>query len=532
MCARAFAAKKKKRRQIDIENPEVRERVVSTAIRRASKWMTLSREDATPLYGQVGGASVHKRPLLTLEPDYVLKPLLSDHRGLREVAFYECMAIVGSTSTDAYKAYRNFVKGNNNFGTAATTTITTTSRTITTASTATSSSSPSPSSSSWSSSSSQQSSWVQRLQDFIDTLAVLGAFAMHDRIVMALESDLEAARTTARNQWRREAELLRKLSNLTPAYYGVWGQEEYEPAEPYGVSAEDAHLLLHNITLNYQRPCVMDLKMGTQTYEPDAPLAKRDRESTKYRAQSTVGFRIVGMRVYDPYHPDADGTGFRFFDKRYGRSLETIEAVGEAFREFFTIPTRTATASTREESQQQQQQQEQQQQQQQEQQERKGKDKDEDARLQRQHTQSDDGVGATHGTTVDTGNGTVSANDEAATNATTTAVSSTNNNNNKEPLLRTRAISSLLFQIRTIRRWFEENDCFQFYASSLLIVYEGDRSASDVTACKMIDFGRVRRQAGGDKGYQHGLRTLKHLLSDLLDEEEERTGGGQAPLSN
>eukprot|EP00977_Amphora_coffeiformis_P021299 scaffold9161_cov263-Amphora_coffeaeformis.AAC.1 len=56
--------------RIDIENSEVRERIVCAAIKRASKWMTLSREDATPLHGQVGGAAMHKRPLLTLEPDY------------------------------------------------------------------------------------------------------------------------------------------------------------------------------------------------------------------------------------------------------------------------------------------------------------------------------------------------------------------------------------------------------------------------------------------------------------------------------
>eukprot|EP00977_Amphora_coffeiformis_P028985 scaffold38190_cov260-Amphora_coffeaeformis.AAC.2 len=387
------------------------------------------------------------------------------------------MAVVGSTSTDGYKAYRNLVKGGAS-GSGTTTTTTTTS--------------------SYNSATTQQLSLPQRIQDFIDTLAVLGAFALHDPVVMALESDLETARAAARNQWRREAELLRKLSNLTPSYYGVWGQEEYEPAEPYGVSAEDAHLLLHNITLNYERPCVMDLKLGTQTYEPDAPLAKRDRESSKYRAQTTVGFRIVGMRVYDPFHPQADETGFRFFDKQYGRSLETIDAVKKALREFFTIPTRTATASTQEESQQEQQQQ-----------------KDEDAQI----------VPPPKDATENNNGATTSANE---TTANEDSVTKTTAANAKEPLLRTKAISSLLFQIRTIRRWFEENDCFAFYASSLLIVYEGDRSASDVTACKMIDFGRVRRQAGGDKGYQQGLRTLKHLLADLLDEEEERLGGQAA----
>jgi hypothetical protein len=94
-----------------------------------------------------------------------------------------------------------------------------------------------------------------------------------------------------------------------------------------------------------------------------------------------------------------------------------------------------------------------------------------------------------------------------------------------EPTLRLKALSSLLLQVRAIRRWFEENNSFTFYASSILIVYEGDpAAAADVTAMKMIDFGRVRRSTELDKGYQKGLRTLKHLLADLLDEEEELLG--------
>ena len=306
----------------------------------------------------------------------------------------------------------------------------------------------------------------------MDTLAVYGAFVCHDPIVMALEEELDAASKAVRAQLRKEAELLRKLSNFTAPYYGVWGQEEYDPTEPYGVAPDDAHLLLQNITINYVHPCVMDLKLGTQTYEPDAPLAKKDREQGKYPAQADIGFRIVGMRVYDPHHPDADGAGFRFWNKEYGRSLATLDQVKEALREFFTIPAVTTTTTTEK----------------------------------------------------DAAESTPHSNGHAEAGGPSNGSSSPQPAGTNEPFLRTRAISSLLLQVRSIRRWFEENDCFRFYASSLLIVYEGDRSASDVTAVKMIDFGRVRRQSGGDKGYQHGLRNLKHLLSDLLDEEEERVG--------
>ena len=448
------------------------------AIRRASKWMTLSREDDAlkPLRGQVGGASVHKKPLLTLEPDYVLKPLLEDHRGVREIAFYEAMAIVGSSKADGIRAYRNFVKGSSSSNSS--------SNRLSSSTSATSSIS--------SNSNTQMTVW-QRLEDWMDTLAVFGAFFCHDPVVMRLEEELDAASRAVKATLRKEAELLRKLSNLTPSYYGVWGQEDYDPSEPYGVS-EEAHLLLNNITINYVYPCVMDLKLGTQTYEPDAPLAKRDRELNKYKAQSDIGFRIVGMRIYDPYHPDADGAGFRFWNKEYGRSLETVDQVKEALRQFFTIPTTTATALNEKEH-----------------------AEAEAAKNQQNNSNAVEETG--EASTSDT-NGATATGESATANTATPSANATPN----EPTLRTRAISSLLLQVRSIRRWFEENDCFQFYASSLLIVYEGDRSASDVTGLKMIDFGRVRRQSGGDKGYQKGLRTLKHLLADLLDEEEERLG--------
>lgn len=36
-----------------------------------------------------------------------------------------------------------------------------------------------------------------------------------------------------------------------------------------------------------------------------------------------------------------------------------------------------------------------------------------------------------------------------------------------------------------------------------------------------IDFGRVRREPGGDQGYRHGLKTLHKLMDTILREEKE-----------
>jgi hypothetical protein len=153
--------------------------------------------------------------------------------------------------------------------------------------------------------------------------------------------------------------------------------------------------------------------------EPDAPDEKRSREFQKYPLQSEFGFRIVGMRVYDP---TADGE-FRRYNKAYGRGLETKDALKEAFRLYF------AAASGR-------------------------------------------------------------------------------------------CWSNFLTQLRPIQRWFEDNDCFAFYASSVLLVYEGEGDDNDDVTVKLIDFGRVRRQQDGDKGYSHGLETLVSILSELSLEQQ------------
>jgi Inositol polyphosphate kinase len=170
------------------------------------------------------------------------------------------------------------------------------------------------------------------------------------------------------------------------------------------------------------------------------------------------------MRFHDPTHPDADEKGFRYFQKPYGRSLTTRDQLLDAFRLFFSAGVEAPLSNAQ--------------------------------------------TGATSGA-ADSG-----------------AVPEPSN----RPILaaprriRTRSISNLLVQLRPLRRWFEENKSLRFYASSLLIVYEGDTTHahnSDLTTIKMIDFGRVRREAGGDQGYSAGLTTLKHIFTDIWDEELE-----------
>jgi Inositol polyphosphate kinase len=229
---------------------------------------------------------------------------------------------------------------------------------------------------------------------------------------------------------------------------------------------DDAYLLLQSLTRTYARPCVMDLKMGTETYEPDCTDEKRRRESSKYAMQEAFGFRIIGMRIYDPQHDDADDKGFRLFSKDYGRSLMEREQVSEAFRLFFSAGLRKKQSSPAESN------------------------------------GSTSAAGASpRPRRADDGQGT-------------------------DPRLRLKAVSSVLLQLRSLRRWFEENNTsLQFRASSLLFIYEGDPTRGgngDVTMLKMIDFGHVRRVPGGDSGYLTGIKNLSQILTEILEEHEER----------
>jgi len=224
--------------KIDYNDPVVRERILVTAMKRASKWMELSKDEAKPMVGQVGGKSSQKKPLLTLQPDYVLKPLITDHRGIREIAFYEALKTVSSKSKSADKSYHAFLIGKQ-------------------PSSKNKSFLPQPPQPL------QSTSYRTRslAGEYFDTFAMALAIFLQDEVVLESEAALRKA-------WRgikRETEILAKLTKFTAPYYGVMGQTRVDPAMPLGVT-EDAHLLLQDLTINFKKPCVMDLKMGIQTY--------------------------------------------------------------------------------------------------------------------------------------------------------------------------------------------------------------------------------------------------------------------------
>lgn len=286
--------------QIDYNDPAVRERILNTAVKRASNWMALAQKHAKPMVGQVGGISRNKKPLLTLAPDYVLKPIIADHRGFREIAFYEAIRTLTQTK-HVQQAYSAFLTGRDQNQKSS------------------SSSSPASSSSHHSSQNSSTTGSVQNsfsvqfctyyntalqyLGERMDTIAMALAIFCQDSIVLEAE-------VAVKESWRglkREVDMIRQLQKFSPKYYGVMNlssdndddnverrdlksnikinddknnsndndgtgpflstltSTRIQSTTPFGLT-EDAHLLLQDLTINFSKPCVMDLKMGVQTY--------------------------------------------------------------------------------------------------------------------------------------------------------------------------------------------------------------------------------------------------------------------------
>ena len=113
-------------------------------------------------------------------------------------------------------------------------------------------------------------------------------------------------------------EALHGLAEHVVDYHGVI---KLEPDTQAAWAAGPEYLVLGDKTNAFAKPCVMDVKIGTQTFEPDAPADKQARDLAKYPRQAEVGFRLIGMRVLT-YGADGSGSSeprFTTKGKKYGR---------------------------------------------------------------------------------------------------------------------------------------------------------------------------------------------------------------------
>lgn len=238
----------------------------------------------TRMPNQVGGHFSENSMLITPDKKYVLKQIQQtkkDNRGIREVAFYEAMAMV------------------------------------------------------------KEPLMISEENDckiMIDTVGENTTFDSdsYDTIMTIFNSCVN--RKTNNERRKKEVKILQNLSRYTSPYYGTFSYFFNNHDRKNQQSSSSSYIILQNILTivdsnHHQYNNIMDIKMGTQTFEPTAPEKKKMSELNKYPYQSVFGFRIIGMLITGSFYRNNNKN--IMYDKAYGRSLDTDQKLLDAFRIFF-----------------------------------------------------------------------------------------------------------------------------------------------------------------------------------------------------
>ena len=92
------------------------------------------------------------------------------------------------------------------------------------------------------------------------------------------------------------------------------------------------YLVLENLTLDFEKPCVLDLKMGTRMYGDFATEAKRksQRKKSKKSTSGNLGIRFCGSQRFS-----LTNNSFEMFDKYIGRRADQTQ-LKNLLEKFFT----------------------------------------------------------------------------------------------------------------------------------------------------------------------------------------------------
>jgi len=103
---------------------------------------------------------------------------------------------------------------------------------------------------------------------------------------------------------------LKLLRTLCPRFYGTVEHNN------------TGFLRLEDLTRPFQNPCIIDIKMGKVTWDPDATDAKRKREESKYPPLQKTGFQLLGCRIPgNGLNVANNATDHIKLDKKWGRGL-------------------------------------------------------------------------------------------------------------------------------------------------------------------------------------------------------------------
>lgn len=85
--------------------------------------------------------------------------------------------------------------------------------------------------------------------------------------------------------------ILTDLRQLLPRYAGMC---------QFRIGSSDVTFFkMENVLNEFRHPCVIDIKVGPRTYDPEADQAKIDYEISKSLQAQQIGFRFLGMKLYN-----------------------------------------------------------------------------------------------------------------------------------------------------------------------------------------------------------------------------------------
>ncbi|KAI5843008.1 inositol polyphosphate kinase-domain-containing protein [Morchella snyderi] len=128
-----------------------------------------------------------------------------------------------------------------------------------------------------------------------------------------------------------------ELAKWVPTFFGTLELSNSVPDGTTPSSNRNKSIVLQNTTHGFIKPCVLDIKLGAQLWDNDAPQEKRDRLDavSEKTTSKSLGMRIAGMKVWKRATEGSEVKGYyKVYDKSYGRTY-TAETVIEAMREYF-----------------------------------------------------------------------------------------------------------------------------------------------------------------------------------------------------
>lgn len=94
-----------------------------------------------------------------------------------------------------------------------------------------------------------------------------------------------------------------------------------------GLSSGEQFLVLDDVLEGLSSPNIMDIKIGRQTWGPDAPVAKREHEDRKYPGtKAPLGFSVLGIIIHRIKDGHAQAESIKY-DRTFGTSLKTEDVL-------------------------------------------------------------------------------------------------------------------------------------------------------------------------------------------------------------